>query len=105
MKPSGGPHGPNLSPDLAALWLHGRLVAISETRYDTGRGGGLVPGSWELVCRNRKGQEYVAARHVVTFDVCVDDSVVYSNGYGVFRLVDGEWQPLTSGNLVENVCA
>ena len=44
---------------------------------------------WELVCRNRKGQEYVAARHVVTFDVGADESVVYSNGYGVFRLVDG----------------
>jgi hypothetical protein len=105
MKPSGGPQGHNLQPDLGALWLHGRMVAISETRYDTGRGGGLVPGSWELICRNRKGQEYVAARHVVTFDVGADDSVVYSNGYGVFRLVDGDWQPLTSGNLVENVCA
>jgi hypothetical protein len=66
------------------------MVAITETRYDTGRGGGLVPGSWELVCRNRK--EYVAARHVVTFDVGADHSVVYSNGYGVFRLVDGEWR-------------
>jgi hypothetical protein len=57
------------------------MVAISETRYDTGRVGGLVPGSWELVCRNRKGDEHVAARHVVTFDVGSDDSVVYSNGY------------------------
>lgn len=105
MKPSGGPQGHNLKPDLGALWLHGRMVAIGETRYDTGRGGGLVPGSWELVCRNRNGREYVAARHVVTFDVGADDSVVYSNGYGVFRLVDGEWQPLASANLVENVCA
>jgi hypothetical protein len=105
MKPSGGPQGHNLQPDLGALWLHGRMVAIGETRYDTGRGGGLVPASWELVCRNRNGREYVAARHVVTFDVGTDDVVVYSNGYGVFRLVDGEWQPVTSANLVENLCA
>ena len=105
MKPSGGPQGHNLQPDLGALWLHGRMVAIGETRYDTGRGGGLVPASWELVCRNRNGREYVAARHVVTFDVGTDDMVVYSNGYGVFRLVDGEWQPVTSANLVENLCA
>jgi hypothetical protein len=105
MKPSGGPQGHNLQPDLGALWLHGRMVAITETCYDTGRGGGLVPGSWELVCRNRKGDEYVAARHVVTFDVGADDSVVYSNGYGVFRLVDGEWQSIASASLVENVCA
>ena len=105
MKPSGGPQGHNLQPDLGALWLYGRMVAISERRYDTGRGGGLVPGSWPLVCRNRKGQEYVAARHVVTFDVGADDSVVYSNGYGVFRLMDGDWQPVTRANLVENLCA
>ena len=56
MKPSGGPQTTNLQPDMGALWLHGRMVAINEARYDTGRGGGLVPGSWELVCRNRKGR-------------------------------------------------
>jgi hypothetical protein len=105
MKPGGGPQAHNLRPDLGTLWLHGRMVAIGETRYDTGRGGGLVPASWELVCRNRKGQEYVAARHVVTFDVGADDAVVYSNGYGVFRLVNGDWQPIVSANLVESVCA
>ena len=71
----------------------------------TGRGGGQVPASWVLVCRNSKGDEYVAARHVVTFDVGADDSVVYSNGYGVFRLTDGEWQSIASAHLVENVCA
>jgi len=105
MKPSGGPQGHNLQPDLGALWLHGRMVAITEARYDTGRGGGLVPASWELVCRNRNGREYVAARHVVTFDVGADDTVVYSNGYGVYRLVAGEWQAVTSANLVESLCA
>jgi len=81
------------------------MVAITEARYDTGRGGGLVPASWELVCRNRNGREYVAARHVVTFDVGADDTVVYSNGYGVYRLVAGEWQAVTSANLVESLCA
>jgi len=105
MKPSGGPQNHNLTPDLGSLWLHGRLVAISEVQYDTGRGGGLVPGSWELVCRNRKGQDYVAARHVVSFDVAADDTVVYSNGFAVFRLVDGDWQEVARANLVENVCA
>ena len=54
---------------------------------------------------HRKGDEYVAARHAVTFDVGADDSVVYSNGYGVFRLVDGEWQSIATANAVENVCA
>lgn len=89
---------------MGALWLHGRMVAINEARYDTGRGGGLVPGTWELVCRNRKGQGYVAARHVVAYDLAADDSVVYSNGFEVFRLVDGDWRPVTRANLIETVC-
>ena len=80
------------------------MVAIGDVRYDTGRGGGLVPGSWELVCRNRKGQDHVAAKHVVAFDVAPDDTVIYSNGYGVFKLVDGDWREVAQGNLVENVC-
>jgi hypothetical protein len=105
LKPSGGPEVHGLEPDLGALWLHGRMVALREVRYDTGRGGGLVPGSWELVCQNRKGQGYVAARHVVSFDVAPDDTVVYSNGFELFRLVDGDWQEVTRANLVENVCA
>lgn len=104
MKPSGGPQTHNLSPDLGSLWLHGKMVAISEVQYDTGRGGSLVPASWELVCRNRKGQDYVAARHVVSFDVAPDDTVVYSNGFTMFRLVDGDWQKLARAHLVENVC-
>jgi hypothetical protein len=58
----------------------------------------------ELGCRNRNGREHVAARHVVTFDVGADDSVVYGNGYGLFRLMDGDWQPVPSANLVENAC-
>ncbi len=105
MKPGGGPQNHNLKPDLGALWLHGRMVAIEQARYDNGRGGGLVPSSWELVCRNAKGQDYVAARHVVTFDVAPDGSVAYSNGYGIYRLDDGEWRQTASANLVESVCA
>ncbi len=104
MKPGGGPAHHNLQPNLGSLWLHGRMVALDDVRYDTGRGGGLVPASWELVCRNRKGQEYVAARHVVAYDVGADDGVVYSNGFEVFRLVDGDWRPLLRANLIENVC-
>jgi len=105
LQPSGGPQNSNLQPDMGALWLHGRMVAIGDVRYDTGRGGGLVPASWELVCRNRKGQDYVAARHVAAFDVGADDGVVYSNGFALFRLVDGDWREVARANLIENVCA
>lgn len=94
-----------MEPDMGSLWLHGRKVALSELRYDSGRGGGLVPTSWELVCQNRKGQEHVAARHVVSFDVASDDSVIYSNGFELFKLVDGDCQSIARGHLVENVLA
>jgi hypothetical protein len=80
-------------------------VALREVRYDTGRDGGLVPGAWELVCRNRNGDEYVAARHVVSFDLAADGTVVYTNGFELFRLVDGDWQRVARANLIENVCA
>lgn len=105
LRPSGGPQGASPAPDLGALWLHGRMVALREVRYDTGRDGGLVPGSWELVCRNRNGDEYVAARHVVSFDLAADGTVVYTNGFELFRLVAGDWQPVARAQLVENVCA
>jgi hypothetical protein len=105
LKPSGGPQMHGMEPDMGALWLHGRMVALREVHYDSGRGGGLVPASWELVCQNRKGQEYVAARHVVSFDVAPDDSVIYSNGFELFKLVDGDWQSIARGHLVEDVCA
>lgn len=34
-----------------------------------------------------------------------DGGLVYSNAFDLVRLVDGEGQPLASGNLVECVCA
>lgn len=105
LKPTGGPQNHNLQPDMGALWLHGRMVALREVRYENGRGGGLVPGSWELVCRNRRGDEFVSARHVVSFDIAPDGTPIHSNGFEVFRLVDGDWRPLVRGNLVETVCA
>lgn len=47
----------------------------------------------------------MAARNVVSFDVGGDESVIYSNGFAVFRLVDGDWQEVARANLIENVCA
>ena len=105
LQPSGGPQAHNMQPNLGALWLHGRMVSLREVRYDNERGGGLVPASWELVCRNRRGEEYVAARHVVSFDVAPDDSVIYSNGFEIFRLQEGDWISLGRSHLVEAVCA
>ena len=105
LRPSGGPKVPGMEQDMGALWLHGRMVELKQVQYSAERGGGLVPASWELVCQNRHGREYVAAKHVVSFDVAADDTVVYSNGFELYRLVDGDWQRFARANLVENVCA
>jgi hypothetical protein len=42
---------------------------------------------------------------VVTSDVGIVDTVVYSNWCGVFRFVAGEWPPATVASLVEDGCA
>ena len=35
LRTSGGPATNNVKPDMGSLWLHGRMVAIGEVRYDT----------------------------------------------------------------------
>ncbi len=50
-------------------------MAISEVQYDTGG-----------------------------FDVGADDTVVYSNGFSMFRLVGGDWQKIARANLIETLC-
>jgi hypothetical protein len=48
-----------------------------------------VPRSWELVSRNRQGQETVLATNVASYDLMADGSIIYSNGRAVFMLGQG----------------
>lgn len=69
-----------------------------------GSGRALVPESWELIRRSPDGSEWVAARGVVSFDLCANGTLVYTDGTGVYHLSpDGKPTPLCDGTLVEHV--
>jgi hypothetical protein len=66
----------------------------------------LVPNSWELVSRNRDGDERVLATNVATYDVGADGTIIYSNGRGVFMLgQDCAPRLAVTGDLVADVVA
>lgn len=87
--------GPEVQADLKDVLIKGkRLDAQAALRSGARLGGvpSLVPSSWQLMCRSPDGEEQVLATHVASFDLATDDTVVFSNGYGVFGL-DGAGAP------------
>lgn len=63
----------------------------------------LVPKTWELIRRNQSGQETVLASSVSSYDLADNDEIIYSNGYGVFSLENGESSLIFKDKLVSEV--
>ncbi|MEL6261545.1 MAG: hypothetical protein AAFR12_10810 [Cyanobacteria bacterium J06626_6] len=64
----------------------------------------LVPKTWELVRQGMQGVPEVLATSVLSYDLAVDGSVVYTNGSGVYLIKeDGKAQRLLVGKLIELV--
>jgi len=63
----------------------------------------LAPNSWQLIRRNRYGQEMAVARNVVSFDIASDGEIVYTNGFGVFRVTESENELLFTDTMIETV--
>ena len=64
----------------------------------------LVPSSWELVRRDEDNKEEVIAKNVAAFDIGHDGTIIYSNGYGVFKLDDQNKPELVLKNkLIEDL--
>lgn len=87
--------GPAVQADLKDILIKGkRLDAEAALRAGARLNGvlSLVPASWQLVCRSPQGEEQVLASHVASFDIASDDTILFSNGYGVFAL-DGANPP------------
>lgn len=103
LKSAGGPRNPLLDQDLGTLWLHGRMIELSKVRYDAGRGGGLVPDSWQLVRRGADNVEAVVASNVASFDIAEDGTVVYTNGFDIRAFPDRANRPIGRGELVQRV--
>ncbi len=66
----------------------------------------LVPRTWELVRRELDGSETVLARSVLSYDLCADGSVLYSNGSAIFlRKPDGAQETVVRHRFIEQVVA
>ena len=92
--------------DIAAMWLHGRMIDLNQVRIEDDRAkGGLVPASWQLRRRSPEGQDVFVADHVVSYDVGEDGSVVYTNGFAAFRILKGDPLRRQHSGLIESISA
>ncbi len=91
-KPLTSASGPALNADLKEIILKGKRIDAEKALKKESMINGvpsLVPASWQLVSRNRQGNETVLATNVASYDMRADGSIVYSNGRGVFLLGSG----------------
>ena len=62
-----------------------------------------MPASWQLVRREKSGAESVLASHVAAFTLGHDDTIVYTNGCGIFRLGRNGIETLAQDRVIEDV--
>jgi hypothetical protein len=108
-KPLTTASGPKVEgPDQKTLMLRGRVIDAEEALAKQGQteeAPGLVPPTWQLICRKANGEEKVLTSSVLSYDLAADGSVVYTNGTGIFQIApDGTGKKmLCKSNVVENV--
>lgn len=94
--------------DLKQMMIWGNMVDASKAarEQDGDDSVGLVPKNWELICKNHTGTISTLARSVVSFDLCSDGSLIYSNGSAIFaRRPDGKTERLVKDALISKVIA
>jgi hypothetical protein len=92
--------------DLKRMMIWGNMVDAEQAIRDHKgeEAPSLVPKSWELIRRSGDGRVDTLARGVVSFDLCDDDSVVYSNGSAIFHVdAGGSSERLLVANMIEQV--
>jgi len=74
--------------DIRQMMVWGNLInadeAIKAKYRDTGEVPGLVPSTWHLVRQTGERKE-VLAKGVLSYDICDDGSIVYTNGNAIYR--------------------
>jgi hypothetical protein len=106
LRSSGVPKHLGMEQDVAAMWLHGRMIDLNQVRIEDDRAkGGLVPASWQLRRRSPDGQDVFVADHVVSYDLAEDGSVVYTNGFAAFRILKGDPLRRQHSGLIESISA
>jgi hypothetical protein len=69
-----------------------------------GAGAALVPKTWTLSRRRMGGADETLATNVVSYDLCPDGGVVYTNGSTIYRLAsDGAREEICAARLIERV--
>jgi hypothetical protein len=92
--------------DVQQMMIWGNLIQAKKNarESDTEEAQGLVPKSWELVRQEADGRLEVLARGVLSFDLCGDGSLVYSNGNLINHLkAEGTTERLVSDKFIEQV--
>ena len=105
-KPLTGAGGPDMQIDAKELMVKGMRIDAERALKRERRVNGvpsLVPSSWQLVRRTKQGQESVLARHVAAFSISADDTIVYTNGCGIFQLTPNGSATIARDRVVEEV--
>lgn len=105
-KPLTGAGGPDMQIDAKDLMLKGMRIDAERALKRERRVNGvpsLVPSTWQLVRRTKTGQETVLARHVAAFSISDGDTIVYTNGYGIFQLTPDGSATIARDRVVEEV--
>jgi hypothetical protein len=108
-KPLTSATGPTREADMKNMMVQGRRIdaerALRTARQVQGVPS-LVPDNWQLMQRDLEGNDRVLATNVMSYDLALDGTIVYSNGQGVFVLdANGQSSVALSGQLVTEVFA
>ncbi|MEJ2591417.1 MAG: hypothetical protein P8178_08475 [Candidatus Thiodiazotropha sp.] len=108
-KPLTSASGPEVQADLKELLVKGKRINAENSLRKESRVNGvqsLVPKSWQLIRRNRTGEEQVLATNVASYDITADGSIIFTNGYGVFMLdAANDAQVVFHGKLIAELVA
>lgn len=89
-----------------SAFIHSTQIDAKKAHRLTGNDSGVpspVPKSWQLISRNKHGQETVMATNVASFDISTGGKVIYTNGIGVFEVTNEGSKLLFRDTLVEQV--
>jgi hypothetical protein len=104
-KPLTSASGPEVKADIKDILLQGKRIdaenALRKAHLVQGVPS-LVPASWQLIKRNRHGQETVLANHVASFDLTNDGTLLYSNGCGVFQIFENGMSLVHKDKIIED---
>lgn len=101
---AGGPK--KEGPDSRYVMLWGKMVDAERAEKATRKGEpvALVPKDWELLEHTADGNERVLAESVVSYDLCDDGTLVYTDGNSIYRIhPSGEKKRMWQGKRISHL--